>query len=94
MKKALDAHSRLPDPPMALIDGNNRMSTSPQESCTIMSDTLSKLGGAMDYTVPAPVEASFFNEEPLHPSNLDPPASTICIPLSVPPHGTLLSGTH
>ena len=45
MKKAIAAHSKISTPPIALIGENNRVSQSPEESCSIMSKTLSKLGG-------------------------------------------------
>ena len=60
----------LTSPPMALINSNNEMSKSPQASCTIMSDTLSKLGGEMEYSVSEAVETAFLMRFPPTPHNM------------------------
>ena len=62
MKKALAAHFHATTPPIALMDDAKKMPTSPHESCSIMSKALSQLGGGMDYSVPADVEAEFLQE--------------------------------
>ena len=67
MKKALAAHSKVSTPPIALINEDKQMSNSPQDSCSIMSKTLSQLGGEMEYVVPASVEAEFLREVPNKP---------------------------
>ena len=75
MKKAIAAHSKISTPPIALINKGKQMSKSPQESCSIMSKTLSQLGGEMDYTVPSSIEAEFLREVPNNPpsKSFDPP---------------------
>ena len=40
MKRALQAHASITDPPVALIDSNGKMSASPQESCNILHDSM------------------------------------------------------
>ena len=67
MKKALAAHPKISTPPIALINEDKQMSKSPQESCSIMSKTLSQLGGEMEYTVPSSIEAEFLREVPNNP---------------------------
>jgi hypothetical protein len=72
MKKELQAHASITNPPIALIDGNGKMSSSPQESCDIMSHTLAGLGGDMAYKVPEGVESHFLNQVPENQSFLPP----------------------
>ena len=67
MKKALQAHASITNPPKALIGSNGKMSSSPQESCDIMSHTLAGLGGDMAYKVPEGVESHFLNHVPDNP---------------------------
>ena len=76
MKKVLQAHASISNPPIALIDGNGRMSASPQESCDIMSHTLAGLGGDMAYSVPKGVESHFLDHVPDNPpeQNFLPPS--------------------
>ena len=67
MKRALQAHANITNPPVALIDKDVKMSASPQESCDIMSRTLAGLGGDIAYTVPEGVESHFLDQVPTNP---------------------------
>ena len=62
MKKAIQNFNNNVSPPIALISSTGEVASTPQENCSIMSDTLLSLGGKVDYKVPEEVENNFLRD--------------------------------